>query len=65
MSWKLKQGDKLNAQNGERKFRFTASQYHLISKRKRNHSNFAEQLMNPTPVSSKYLEHASYGSKVV
>ena len=43
--------------NEERKFRFTASQYHLISKRKRNHSNFAEQLMNPTPVSSKYLEH--------
>ncbi|RMX61549.1 hypothetical protein pdam_00013725, partial [Pocillopora damicornis] len=43
--------------NEERKFRFTASQYHLISKRKRNHANFAEQLMNPTPVSSKYLEH--------
>ena len=41
----------------ERKFRFTASQYHLISKRQRNHASFAEQLMNPTPVSSKYLEH--------
>ncbi|KAL9967600.1 hypothetical protein ACROYT_G025862 [Oculina patagonica] len=41
----------------ERKFRFTASQFHLISKRQRNHGNFAEQLINPTPVSSKYLEH--------
>ena len=41
----------------ERKFRFTASQYHLISKRQRNHATFAEQLLNPTPVSSKYLEH--------
>ena len=41
----------------ERKFRFTASKFHLISKRQRNHATFAEQLLNPTPVSSKYLEH--------
>lgn len=41
----------------ERKFRFTASQIHLISKRQRNHGTFAEQLLNPTPVTSKYLEH--------
>ena len=41
----------------ERKFRFTASQFHLISKRQRNHDTFAEQLMNPTPASSKHLEH--------
>ena len=40
-----------------RKFRFTASQYHLISKRQRNHATFAEQLLNPTSVSSRYLEH--------
>ena len=41
----------------ERKFRFTASQFQLISKRQRNHEGFAETLMNPKPVSSKYLEH--------
>ena len=41
----------------ERKFRFIASQFHLISKWQRNHATFAEQLLNPTPVSSKYLEH--------
>ena len=33
----------------ERKFSFTASQYHLLSKRQRNHATFAEQLLNPTP----------------
>ena len=43
--------------NEERKSRFTASCYHLISKQQRNHATFAEQLMNPAPVSSKYLEH--------
>ena len=36
----------------ERKFRFTASTFHLISKRQKNHKNFAETLINP-----KYLEH--------
>lgn len=41
----------------ERKFRFTASKFHLISKRQRNHKNFAETLINPTAVTSKYLEH--------
>lgn len=41
----------------ERKFRFTASKFHLISKRQKNHKNFAETLINPKSVNSKYLEH--------
>ena len=41
----------------ERSFRFTASKFHLISKRQRNHENFADTLLNPKPVTSKYLEH--------
>ena len=41
----------------ERKFRFTASTFHLISKRQKNHKNFAETLINPKSVPSKYLEH--------
>lgn len=40
----------------ERKFRFSASNFHLISKRQRNHDNFAETLINPKPVSSKYRQ---------
>ena len=39
----------------ERKFRFTASQFHFISRRQRNHDTFAEQLMNPKSVTSKQL----------
>ncbi|KAL9964687.1 hypothetical protein ACROYT_G028362 [Oculina patagonica] len=49
----------------ERKFRFTASQFHLISKRQRNHGYFAEQLINPTPVSLKYLEQGQKFEPVV
>lgn len=41
----------------ERSFRFTVSRFHLISKRQRNHENFADTLLNPKPVASKYLEH--------
>lgn len=41
----------------ERSFQFTASKFHLISKRQRNHENFADTLLNPKPVASKYLEH--------
>lgn len=41
----------------ERSFRFTASKFHLISKRQRNHENFPETLLNHKPVKSKYLEH--------
>ena len=38
-------------------FRFTASTFHLISKRQKSHKNFAETLINPKSVTSKYLEH--------
>ena len=41
----------------ERFFRFTACMFHLISKRQRNHENFADTLLNPKQVTSKYLEH--------
>ena len=41
----------------ERSHRFTASRFHLIRKRKRNHDNFAQTLMHPKPFSSKYVEH--------
>jgi hypothetical protein len=41
----------------ERKYRFTASQFHLISRRQRNHDNFAKTLMHPKDISSVYLEH--------
>jgi len=40
----------------ERSFRFTASKFHLISKRQRNHENFADTFLNPKLVTSKYLE---------
>lgn len=41
----------------ERKYRFTSSQFHLISKRQRNHETFANNLLNPKDINSKYLEH--------
>jgi len=41
----------------ERKFRFTASKFDLISKRQRNHENFAADLINPKPITSQYVEH--------
>ena len=41
----------------ERKLRFTASQFHLISKRQRNHDTFAKTIMNPKGFSSRYTEH--------
>jgi hypothetical protein len=43
--------------NEERKYRFTASRFHLIQKRQRNHDTFAESLMHPKQFSSKYVEH--------
>ena len=49
----------------ERKFRFTASKFHLISKRQRNHKNFAEILINPKSLTSKYLEHGNKFEPVV
>ena len=41
----------------ERKFRFTASKFDLISKRQRNHKKFAVDLINPKPFTSRYVEH--------
>ena len=33
----------------ERKYRFTASKFHLIAHRQRNHETFANNLMPPIP----------------
>lgn len=41
----------------ERSHRFTASRFHMIRKRKRNHDTFAQTLMHPKPFTSKYVEH--------
>ena len=41
----------------ERKYRFTASRFQLISKRQRNHDKFAAELISPKPFSSRYVEH--------
>ncbi|XP_078364151.1 uncharacterized protein LOC144648490 [Oculina patagonica] len=38
----------------ERRFRFTASRFHLISRRKKNHDTFAKQLINPEEFSSRH-----------
>lgn len=37
----------------ERTYRFTASKFHAVTKRQRNHGSFAESLMHPKPFSSK------------
>ena len=41
----------------ERKYRFTASRFQLISKRQRNHDKFAGDLITPKPFSSRHVEH--------
>ena len=41
----------------ERKFRFTASNFGLISARKRNHESFVNSLLHPKPFSSWYTNH--------
>ena len=41
----------------ERKFRFTASKFDLISKRQRSHEKFAADPINPKPFNSRYVEH--------
>ena len=41
----------------ERKFRFSASKFDLISKRQRNHDKFAMDLINPKAFTSRYVEH--------
>ena len=43
----------------QRTYRFTASKFHLISRRKRNHQSFAQSLMHQKPFSSKYVTHGS------
>lgn len=39
------------------KYRFTASLFDLIRKRKRNHDAFANTIMNPPVLNNKYIEH--------
>ena len=41
----------------QRTYRFTASKFHLISRRQRNHQRFAQSLMHTKPFSSKYVTH--------
>lgn len=41
----------------ERKLRFTASKFDLISKRRRNHNTYAESLINPKNITSRALSH--------
>lgn len=43
--------------NAERKFRFTASNFHTIAKRKRNHASLVNNLLHPKPFTSKQTEH--------
>lgn len=51
-----KQAD-CNEWKDQRTYRFTASCFHLIRKRKRNHDTFAKNVMYPAPFTSKYVEH--------
>ena len=41
----------------ERRFRFTASRFHLISRRQRNHDTVAKQLINPEEFTSRHTAH--------
>ena len=41
----------------ERKFRFTASRFHLISRRQRNHNTFAKEMMHPKEFTSTHTAH--------
>jgi hypothetical protein len=43
----------------ERKYRLTASNFGLITKRKRNHDSLANNLLNPKPFNSKYTAHGN------
>ena len=47
----------LNAEKNEPKYRFTASRFQVISKRQRNHDQFAAELINLKPFSSRHIEH--------
>ena len=41
----------------ERKFRFTVSRFHLISRRQRNHDNFAKEIIHPKEFTSRHTSH--------
>ena len=41
----------------QRKFRFTASKFHVISKRVRNHETFANNIMNPKEFNNRHTLH--------
>ena len=41
----------------ERRLRFTASNFGLISARKRHHENFVNSLLHPKPFTSRYTNH--------
>ena len=41
----------------ERKFRFIASRFHLISRRQRNHENFAKEMIHPKEFTSRHTSH--------
>ena len=41
----------------ERRFRFTASRFHVISRRQRNHDTFAKQLIYPNEFTSRHTAH--------
>ena len=41
----------------EERFRFTASRFHLISRRQRNHHTFAKQLINSEEFTSRHTAH--------
>ena len=43
----------------ERKYRFTASNFGLITKRKRNHNSLINNLLNPKPFHSRYTAHGN------
>lgn len=43
----------------ERKYRFTPSQFHLISHRQRNHEKFAKDIIHPKTFQSRYTAHGT------
>ena len=43
----------------ERKYRFTASNFGLITKRKRNYNSLINNLLNPKPFHSRYTAHGN------
>lgn len=52
----MKQSSCVEWQN-HRKYRFTASTFDMIRKRKRNHNTFAINIMHPPVLNNKYIEH--------